>query len=373
MDVPYLQIEQYQAEDDRAKPDFSEYAWQSLFACQVEVRPHLEWAKLKWGFNASALFDEAIVRQKLFLESQYIIRDQLRTEHPDRRTLAFRYVSRPGNGLVLTVLGKIHARTKEEVVENATALFRELKSTFPYDYNLVPACSQDEFLRISGLDILDDKEGLSDLAQIKRSETPILWNHRSLILQGLWQSDPHAHEQIWRSLAASPNPLLMNISIRSTLLYPGELERLSKNASDSSETGNNFAKEETFQTMKHWNELYIKRRVTPWKKFFYLQIHLASTRRIDENLFRIAGTSLTVGGEKNLTLGYQVVAPPSDKQLDWRRKLRNLDLVSSVSQLPVPRLAELADLDEVFAVVRLPYEPPDNGFPDVKFATAKNV
>jgi hypothetical protein len=35
----------------------------------------------------------------------------------------------------------------------------------------------------------------------------------------------------------------------------------------------------------------------------------------------------------------------------------------------VPRLSEVADLDEVFAVMRLPYCPPENGFRDVNFIT----
>jgi hypothetical protein len=35
--------------------------------------------------------------------------------------------------------------------------------------------------------------------------------------------------------------------------------------------------------------------------------------------------------------------------------------------------AEVADLDELFAVGRIPYSPPDDGFPDVKFAAGKNV
>ncbi|RPJ24204.1 MAG: hypothetical protein EHM33_18610 [Chloroflexi bacterium] len=371
MDTPWIQFEQYQDDENRAGPDFSEYIWQALFACQVGIRSHQEWVKLKWGFNALALLEETLERQRLFLESQYAIRNELRMEPPDHRTLAFRFINRPGEGLVLTVLGKIHARTKEESIENALALYRELKSTFPYDYTLAPACSRDEFLQISGWDILENSESSSDLVQIKRSEIPILPERRSVFLQGFWQSNARAHEQIWRSLAVSLNPLLMNISLRSTILYPKELEKLSKSANDISEIDDHLVNEKTFLAMKHWHELYTERRLTPWKKFFYLQVHLASPGKIDENLLRIVGTSLTLGNDKQ-SLGYRVAAPRTDEQLGWRKKIRNLDVVSSASLLPIPRLAEVADLDEVFAVVRFPYSPPEDGFPDMKFAAAKN-
>jgi len=372
MDTPWIRTEQYQAETDQAGPGFSEYLWQALFACQVGVRSHEEWAKLKWGFNALALLGEALERQKLFLESQYVSRNELRAEHPNRRTLAFRYINRPGEGLGLTIVGKIHARTKEEVIENAAAFYRGLKSTIPYDYTLTPAHSRDEFLQMSGWDILDHSGGLCDLAQVKRSELPLLLGQRSPFVQGFWQSNAHAHEQVWRSLAASVNPLLMNICIRSTILFPKEVERLSRSASIVSELEANALGKETLLAMQEWSKLYTKRRLTPCTKFFYLQIHLVSPQKVDENLFQIAGTSFTLGDDKSPSLGYQVVAPGPDEQLKWQEKIKNLDMVSSASQLPAPRLAEVADLDELFAVVRLPYSPPDDALRDVKFAAAGN-
>ncbi len=359
MDIPWIRVEQYQDEEDQSGPDFSEYVWQALFACQVVISSHEEWAKLKWGFNAAALFDEALERQRLFLESQYVNRNEFRTEHPNHRTLAFRYINRPGEGLGLTIVGKIHARTKENAIENAAALYRGLKTTFPYDYTLTPARSEAEFLQMSGWDILDHNGDLCALAQIKRSEIPILAGQRSPFLQGFWQSNARAHEQIWRSLAASVNPLLMNIFLRSTILYPKELEKLSKIASDISEI-------EADPAMKSWNELYTKRRLTPYKKFFYLQIHLASTQKIDENLFQIVGTTLTLKDDKHPSPGYQVILSEPDEQVNWWKKIRNLDRIFSISQLPVPRLADVADLDEVFAAVRFPYSPPDVRFPDMK-------
>jgi hypothetical protein len=373
MTTPWIEIEQYQDEENRDGTDFSEYVWQARFACQVVVLPHDEWVKLKWGFNASALFDETLERQRLFLESQYAIRNEFQTENPEHRTLAFRYINRPGEVLLLSVLSKIHARTKEEALENASAFYRELQSTFPYDYTLKPAVSRDEFRQMSGWDILGENGDPPNLFQIKRQEVPAVPNQKSPFLQGLWQSGPRAHEQIWRSLATSPTPLLVNVSFRCTILYEKELQKLSEIAREISSIKNDLLNQKTLSAIKHWNEAYIERRLTPWKKFFYLQIHLVSPQKMDENLFRIIGTSLTLGNEKQSSPGYKVVAPRHDDRLGWQKKLRNLDFTFSGSYLAIPRLAEVADLEEVFSVMRLPYSPPENGFSGINFAGACNM
>jgi hypothetical protein len=372
MDTPWIVLDRYQDQEDTAGPGFPDYVWQARFACQVEIRSHQDWVKLKWGFNASALFDETLERQKLFLESQYAIKRELETENADHRTLALRYINRPGEGLLLAVLGKIHARTEPEAREAALAFYRELKSTFPYDYALVPACSAEEFSRISGLDLLEESNKQSDLAQIKRFEVPIYLGQSSPVLQGLWQSAPRAHEQVWRSLAASVQPLLLNISLRGTVLYENERQRLLECAEEiANVTSHNLINSKTLSAYQRWNGTYIERRLAPWKKFFYLQIHLASSQKIDENIFRIIGTSLTWNTDGSSLPGYRVIAPRRAEEPLWQRKLRNLDVIFSGGYLPVPRLAEMADMEEVFAVMRLPYSPPEDGFPDVTFASPR--
>lgn len=372
MNTPWIDVVEHQDQEDQAGPGFPEYLWQARFACQVGIRSHEEWVKLKWGFNASALFEETLERQRLFLESQHIGRDAAGTEHPNHRTLAFRYLHRSEEELELSLLGKIQARTKEAALEEATAFFREIKATFPYDYHLAPARSREEFLLFSGEEILSHRGAPGDLIQIRRQEIPLLPEGRSPCLQGFWQSNARAHEQVWRTLAASPGPLLLNIAVRSTILYPRELEILSQIAREISSSESNAPNRETFQARKQWNELYAQRRLAPWQKFFYTQIHLASTCRIDESLCRVTGTSLTLKSEKYASLGYQVIQPEPDSRADWRRKVGNLDLIFSPNQLLIQRLADVADLEELFAVVRLPYAPPENGFPDMKFAAARD-
>lgn len=368
MSIPWIKIEQNQ--DSLADTGMSEYAWQAIFACQVGVRPYQEWVKLKWGFNASALFDEALERQRLFLESQYTLKNDFRLENTDQRTLAYRFIARPGDGILIAILGKIQAQSREDVYQSALSYYRELKSIFPYDYFLVPATTEKEFLSITGGDILEDTNTLH-LAQVKRIELPIHPRVDSPVIQGLWQSGPRSHEQIWRLLATSQQPAFINISIRSSILY----ERERKLILDSADRIANFTDDEISQislsAQKKWNEKYIERRFAPWKKFFYLQVHLASTGEIDKNIFRIAGTSLSLNPEGQSVPGYQESAPRGHEAGTWLRKLMNLDFVHSGSRLSAPRLAEIADMEEVFAVMRLPYSPPENGFPEMKFASTR--
>jgi hypothetical protein len=367
---PWIEIENHQHLDVPAGPGYQDYTCQAQFACQVEILPYQEWLKLKWGFNASALFDEFFERQKLFLESQYEVRHQLGAEAPDYRTLALRFTNRPGEGLSVAILGKLHAKTEQEAHESALVYYREVKSTFPYDYKLVAAETKAEFDHISGWDILTQKNEQMEMAQIKRLEIPLSPARNSPFLQGIWRSGPRAHEQIWRSLTSSPEPVLLNISLRCTVLYEKEREKLLKFSEEIASIQEQHLNHQTLSAMQQWNRKYVDRRLVPWSKFFYLQVHLASPCKLSEDLFRTVGTSLTLNGGGESLPGYQIV--PTEKVEIWQKRLKNLDVIFSESYLPVPRLSEVADLEEVFAVVRLPYSPPENGFPNVNFITIKN-
>jgi hypothetical protein len=343
-----------------------------LFACQIGVPNHHDWASLKWGFNAAALFDEAMKRQNLFLGSQHGINNELQVESPDRRTLAFRYINVPEEGLLLALLGKIYAHTEEDAKESALTYFRELRATFPYDYILLAADSRDQFCRFSAWDIFEEKADLVNIVQIRRLEMPILINQKSPFLQGLWQSSARAHEQIWRSLAALPNPVLMNATLRSTVIYDNELQLLRNGADEVAGLKNSSVNHKILKVYKEWNENLVDRRQDPWQKFFYLQIHLASTRKIDENLIRSVGASITLNSDGPSQPGYQVRFAALDEKEEWGRKIRNLDIVFSASRLPAPRLSEVADLSEVFDAIRIPYSPPGNDLLGIKYLPIKN-
>jgi hypothetical protein len=333
----------------------------------VNILPYHEWLKLKWGFNASALFDEFFERQKLFLESQYEVRHHLGSEAPDYRTLAFRFINRPGEGLLVAVLGKIHARSEENARESVLAYYSEVISTFPYDYTLVPAQSSEEFQQISGWNILNGEQNQPQVAQIKRMEIPLSPVRNSPFLQGFWRSGPRAHEQIWRSLAYSPDPLLLSISLRCTVLYEGEREKLLRFGEEISSIHNQPLNHLTLSGMQNYNRKYVERRLLPWTKFCYLQVHLASPCKLSGDLLRAIGTSLTLNTGGEALPGYQVILPDQKEAQVWQENLKNLDTIFSDSNIPVARLSEVADLEEAFAVLRLPYCPPENGLPNVTY------
>lgn len=368
MSNPWINVKQYQDQDSLSGPGFSEYTWQALSAHQVGIRPHPDWAKMKWGFNAQALFDEALERQKLFLTSQYSIQNEWGTEKPDQRTLALRFISRPGEPLLVAVIAKVHARSEAEAHEKGLAHSRELSSTFPYDYTL-KAADSGEYRRMTGSDILEEAGNL-DIAQIRRMEIPLHPATRSPMLQGLWQSGPRAHEQIWRFLAMSPQPTLLNISLRSTVIYERERLLVLENAQRIDSFKDDSMDRPALTALKEWNGKYRERRTHPWKKFFQLQVQLASLGTIDENAFRILGTSLTLSPDGQSSPGYCVLQPTDEEKTIWRKKLENLDFIRATSHLTVPRLSDIADIEEVFSVMRIPYSPPENGFPDLRFAGA---
>jgi len=372
MSSPWVELIPPQSQVDVSGPGFSEYQWQALFACQIGVPIHHDWSSLKWGFNAATLFDEAMKRQNLFLGSQHGFNNELRIESPNRRTLAFRYINVPDEGLLLILLGKIYGRSKEDATESALAYFRELKGTFPYDYKLSAADSRNQFCRFSAWDIFDENVDFVDIVHIKRDETPILINQKSPFLQGFWQSSTRAHEQIWRSLVAMPNPVLVNITLRPTVIYENELQLLRNSIDEIAGLQIPSLNQKVLKVYKEWNENLVDRRQDPWQRFFYLQVHLVSTKKIDENLIRSVGASLTLNSERPSQPGYQVRHADSDEKEEWGRKIRNLDIVFSASHLPAPRLSEVADLNEVFDAIRIPYSPPGNDLLGIKYLPIMN-
>jgi hypothetical protein len=366
MSSPWIDIKQYQDQENLDQPGSPEYTWQAIFAYQAGIRPHPDWAKMKWGFNAQALFDEALERQRLFLISQYSIQNEWGTESPDQRTLALRFVSRPGEDLLVAIIAKVHARNEAEAIQQAMAYHRELSSTFPYDYTL-KAADRDAYKRVTGNDILENAENLH-IAQIRRMELPLRPATRLPMLQGVWQSGPRAHEQIWRFLATLPQPTILNMSMRSSVLSERERLLILENAHRIDNFRDDSMDHSTLSALKEWSNKYKERRTHPWKKFFQVQVQLASWGNIDENAFRVLGTSLTLSPDGQSSPGYRALQPTDHERAVWQKKLENLDFIRGHSSLTVPRLSEIADMEEVFSVMRLPYSPPENGFPDLRFA-----
>jgi hypothetical protein len=175
-----------------------------------------------------------------------------------------------------------------------------------------------------------------------------------------------------RSVISAQQKVIVNITLRPTILYDNEYEIYSNLASELARYQSVDNSPKIFNAYKEWCENYIKRRLTPWKKFFYLQFHVASVGDISEDLLRSMGTVLTQNSAGQTLPGYQVVRPPLKKKREWGEKVYNMHITSLGSQLLNPRLSEVADLEEVFSAMRIPYSPPESDLLGIKYLPVKS-
>jgi hypothetical protein len=121
------------------------------------------------------------------------------------------------------------------------------------------------------------------------------------------------------------------------------------------------------QHFETWIEPFIDRHISPWNQYFNLQVHLVSSQAIDEYLFRNIGSAITRDDTNQLSPGFQVCHPSdNDSAVEWRTQLDALNIIQANRGMLLPRLSDLASLDEAHAVFRLPY-PPKMGLPNTVF------
>lgn len=344
------------------------YAWQAIFACQIGLRPFKELAGLKWGFNLAALLDEALDRQKLFIESQ-LSNNPIDVQFV-QRTLALRCICMPDTGLRLGLIAKILAETKEQAEISARNYCREIVSIFPYDYTVHPAVSVEEFNQITGSEIFQKCNSQNSIAQIRRYESPIRTTNGLFRMLGRWQTEARSDDQIWRALAGYQNKLLLNIMVRPTILFEGERRALLKMKQSAMMPQNSATDEPFLQNYEEWIDTFISRHTSPWNRYFYLQVHLVSPLELDEHVIRSIGSAVTREKQKQLSPGFQVVYPLDKNNVsEWCKHLDRLEIIETNNSFLLPRLSELASLEETHAVFRLPY-PPESGLPNTEFLNA---
>jgi len=328
--------------------------WQAVFAFQVFHRPADEWMKMRWGFNAGALLEEALDRYKLFIESQTLSEVEFLTGLTQNNTLVLRGIHSPESGLKMVLLGKSCAASKEQAQQAAQQYAREVFSTFPHDFLLAPAKTEDTYYQVSGEHLLGRN---LNVAQIQRGILPIATKHGPRSLMGVWQTSPRSNEQIWRALSAMPQPALFNILIQPSVLYAAEKHALLdiKNSIQNSEQN------EALAAYLPWMENYMKRRLGIWKRFFIVQVHLVVDGS-PTNLIRSIGSALTRDSNELALPGYQTRLPNSaNESRQWRENIRSLELTESSLHLD-----DIADLDEVFSIFRFPYRQ-EAGLPGANF------
>ncbi len=349
----------------RSSSEKQDHSWQAMFACQIGIRPFKHREQLKWGFNAAVLLEEALDRQKLFLEAQ--LHNNPIDPSTEQRTLALRCIGVPKTGLLLSVIGKTTAESQEQAKASALNYLREVQAIFPYDYTVHPMASHQAFERLTGQQILEHCTKPASIACLRRFESPLQTSKGTCHVVGIWQTEKRSDEQIWRALAHYPHDILLNVSLSPTLLFEAERQALLEMQKAIKTPGAASSQEPYVQHFEKWIEPFIARFISPWNKFFSLQVHLVSSASLDEYLLRSVGSALTRDTPERSLPGFQVIRPRNnDEAMEWSRHIQALDIVYANRQFLLPRLSELASLEEAHAVFRFPY-PPELGLPDTIF------
>lgn len=336
--------------------------WQSAFAFQVFHRPAKEWKEMRWGFNTGVLLEEALDRNRLFLESQAVNETVFFEDTTPTRTLAIRGINLPGSGLQMAVLGKVTAPDKTEAEQGGQSYAREVFSTFPHDFILKPTASKPEFDRLTGNALLLNNPSVVCIQRENTFIPPMRGFH---YLNGFWQASTRSNEQIWRAMFGMDKMLAFNVLLQPTILFEDEKELLleiKKKVLDSKD------KPDIFLPYYPWVESYIKRRLAPWKKFFLLQVHVIAEGTVDENIARTIGSAMTRESNDTPLPGFHVTRPnTADEETEWCEDIRLLNLIP-----PQRRMDDLADVEEAFSVFRLPL-PHELGLPGAGFIEPSNV
>ena len=340
--------------------------WHGVFACQIGVQPFAEVQKLRWGFNAAALLGEALDRQKLFIEAQYH-GDPQQDAPPENRTIALRCTNIPGEGMLLALLGKIRANTPALARQLAHEYAQELTAIFPLDYKIYPAQTQTEFFRLSGHSLLAACQTPPTIAQILRFESPLRTKNGLIYVNGFWQNTERSDEQIWRMLGNYPHAVQLNISLRPTLLENDE-RQLIWDMEHVTIPSDSISPTHSAQPFDKWAEPLLNRRLSPWKRFYLLQVHLLAPNNVTDSLIRAVGSAITRESNDLLSPGFRAHFPANPANTtEWIRNLSALEIVPArVNPSSISRLSDIADLNETHAVFRFPY-PPEAGFPGANF------
>jgi len=246
--------------------------------------------------------------------------------------------------LQLGVLGKVNAKNEDEARQSGLHYAREIYSTFPHDFILIPAELPEDYDRLSGDSLLNSKPSI---VQILRGIAFAPSAQGYHFFPGLWQASSRSNEQIWRSLSAMSNQVLFNVLIQPTFFYDGERQALLEIKKQTPKT-----EQSAEITSAHilWAENFFKRRLAAWKKFFLLQVHVIAAEALDENLLRSIGSALTRDTNDIPLSGFQIKRPdPDTTSQSWHEKILSMNLT------PSSRVEDLVDSDEAFAVFRIPY------------------
>lgn len=348
--------------------------WRAQAALQVWPRPFAEREAHKWGWNAGALLDEALDRQRLFLAELHPRGLQALADPGGfSRSVCLRCTRRPGeSGLSLAVLGAVSAPDEMTARRLAQLFAGELAALLPYDYGMAPATTAEEFQRAAGWDVLVDAAHPGGISEIGREESALPTAEGRLPVLGQWQWSRFGNEQIWRALAASPAPLVWSVVLQPTLAAELELKqwgRLQALARQAAQAAEQAGAAPVVLEAERALELYRVHR-QGMSSPYLLQVHLASPQVVPDFVERAVGSALTfTEGANGVGTTYSLYRSSDPGCLEmWRSGLLRLE---PAPLLPgngsgYQRLRLLASLREASAVFRLPF-PHNPGLPGVQF------
>lgn len=367
---PVSQMQRRQANLTQVKLPKTGYV--ALFAGQILLKPFEELVAMKWGFSQEALLKEAWDRQKLFVEAHHYADERGFVEPPDGRTLALRIIHDPSSpNLQIILLGKIYAGTGEAAYTNALDYWHEISSLFPYDYALRPISDQTEFSAISMFCTFNtDRSSTGTCIEITRFEGILQSEKTFLDVIGLWNSTLASNEKIWRILASSPSEIILNITMRPTILFDDEFNAFAQIAESAMIVAHDSTNPLIRQDAELIHQLYLERSKNTGHTYL-AQLHLVSPTVISDYIPRAIGSALTHHkSEHSKELGYQMRRPQNKNELsDWLSAIYWLEFYPTpglLRDVRLQRLRYLANSAEASALFQLPY-PPKGGIFGVSF------
>lgn len=354
-------------------PSPSDDECHALFAARVRIKPFKQISRWKWGWNIGSLLEEALQRQHLFIRAQYPTENSDTTESLHNRALALRCILYQDDPkLHLFIMGKVRAPNAETARSAAINYWRGLASVFPYDYELVPVTTQQDFYIASGWSLLQSALTTNGFTQIQRFEGEFLTNTSPHYIQGNWQASPTSNEQIWRAIAGSPCPLLFDVSLLPTTLQDTERVLLAEIAAASTAALDSDSVPQFVRAdLEQISNIQVG-RVSNLRRPYLVQLHVITPEDTSEFLLRAVGSAVTSHYDNEpAKLGYQVVHPSNQDQLrSWRNNViwlePNIDMCGN-SDPRLSRIRHMADSLEAHVPFRWPF-PPEVGIPDTPFA-----
>ncbi len=373
---PAIYIETCPAQDESTRPEECDCiqpygkGWHAQFAAAIKIRKFEELVKLKWGFDFSALLNEVIDRQRLFIESQHFPGEP-REQPGENRTLSLRFIHDPiGHRIRPYLLIKVQAKDRDSAVDLANETWQEMTSIFPYDYILEPIQDRPAFLKATGWDWICSSSDITAQIEIDRYEGVLCTGQEMLYLLGSWKESMIGNEQVWRILAGANQLLMINILLRPVVLFDYEVGILS-NIADFAETIDKATVHPAYLPYIDFAVDNYRKMAANMRHPYLIRIHLASNAPIPDYIPRAIGHALTHTSKPELdTPDYQVVlANSSDELKKWKQLLLWLEpeaFSPTGYDARFSRLRNLVDAQEAVSLFRLPF-PPEGGIPGVMF------